>query len=190
MGCDISVFLEMDEGDGTPFSSPGAIGIGSGECLPVNRNYDLFAALADVRNYGSIVNTVKPRGIPHNLSWEHIPYFFSPITEEMDHLPSQLYYAWGRDTSYSRSEAERYVNRGASAYNQPLANQQVKAGQLMTQLDTHTFGWLFLEEIKSAIAINNLAITDDNFHILLGIMELIEGRKGPGRTRMLFYFNN
>lgn len=189
MGCDISVFLEMDEEDGVPFSAPWATSIGSGEFLPINRNYDLFAALADVRNDGDIVNTVKPRGIPQNLSWGHIPYFFSPIAEEMDHLPSQLYYAWGRDTSYSRSEAERYVNRGSAAYNQPL-NQQVKAGQLMTQLDAHTFGWLFLEEIRAAIAINDLAITDDNFHILLGTMELIEGRKGPGRTRMLFYFNN
>lgn len=190
MGCDISIFLEIDKGDEAPFSSPFTTSIGSGEFLPIDRDYELFAALAGVRNNGSMINPVKPRGIPRNLSWEHIPYFFTPVKEAVSHLPVQLWHAWNQEEYYSRKEAEKYIKNGAASYNQPLMNQQLKAGQLITQLDAHSFSWLLLEEIKSAIALNGLTIKDDHLLILLGTMEIIEQRIGAGRTRMLFYFNN
>lgn len=189
MGCDITVFLEMDEHNEQPFSGPLTTSIGSGEFLPLDRNYDLFAALADVRNDGSIINPVKPRGIPQNLSWEHIPCFFLPIKEEVDHLPAQLWYAWNPVEYYPRKEAERYIKSGTVAYNHSF-NDYLKPGQLITQLDAHSFGWLLLKEIKSAVTLNDLVITDTNFHIILATMETIEQRIGPGRTRILFYFNS
>lgn len=190
MGCDISVFLEIDKGEEAPFSSPFTTSIGSGEFLAIERNYDLFAALAGVRNDGSIINPVKPRGIPQNLSWKHIPYFFTPIKEETDHLPAQLWYSWNQKEYYSREEAEQYVKNGSVSYNQPLMDQQLKAGQLITRLDAHSFSWLLLEEIKSAITLNNLTIKDENLLILLSTMEVIELSIGAGKTRMLFYFDN
>lgn len=190
MGCDITVFLEMDKGGEAAFSSPFITSIGSGEFLPLERNYDLFAALAGVRNDGSMINQVPPRGIPQNISWEHIPGFFIPIKEAINHLPAQLWHAWNQEEYYSRKEAERYIKSGSVTYNQPLMNQQLKAGQLITQLDAHSFSWLLLSEIKAAININKLVIEDLNFLIMLGIMEQVEQLIGPGRTRMLFYFNN
>ena len=58
MGCDIHVYVEVKiEGSwynyGTPY---------------VSRNYTLFAKMADVRNYDSIIPIDTPRGLPTDIS--------------------------------------------------------------------------------------------------------------------------
>ncbi len=54
MGCDIHVFIEVKIADKWHFyASPS-----------INRNYDLFALLAGVRNYNKVQPIYEPRGFP------------------------------------------------------------------------------------------------------------------------------
>jgi hypothetical protein len=189
MGCDISIFIELDRSNNNePFSGE-TVPLGNGEILSIDRNYYLFAALADVRNDGSIRNLIPPRGIPINLSWELIPHFYQPIKEELKSIPSNFWYSWNEIGIVTRKEANNLVDKNLVKYNQEIPNL-IKQGQLVTQLDAHTFGWLLLEEIKLSIETNNLEIKDENFLIIIDLMEMIEKRIGEKRTRMLFYFNN
>lgn len=189
MGCDISVFLELDNrnneipfcGDFTAFAYS--------EILPleIERNYRLFAVLADVRNDGSIKNLIRPRGIPDNISWELIPEFFQPIKEESENIPSNFIYRWHEIEMHTRKEAQRLVDRKEVSYNKEIPGL-LKANVLITRQDAHTFGWLLLDEIKAAIEINKLDITNESFHLIIELMELIEKKRGNRTTRLLFYF--
>ena len=61
MGCDIHAFIEKQiKPDGHWQSRK--------EELYIGRDYDLFALLADVRNYHSIPAIALPKGIPNNSS--------------------------------------------------------------------------------------------------------------------------
>jgi len=65
MGCDIHGYIEVKKDKGwVPF-----------EELPSVRSYDLFAMLANVRNYNDIPPISEPRGVPDDVSqeiWEKI----------------------------------------------------------------------------------------------------------------------
>lgn len=54
MGCDIHEYLEYKE-DGVWKLGPE---------INLERNYDMFAILADVRNYDGFEQIVEPRGVP------------------------------------------------------------------------------------------------------------------------------
>ena len=59
MGCDIHAHIEVKmEGEWKHFSNPN-----------VDRNYKLFALMADVRNYKNIEPISKPKGLPNNLTF-------------------------------------------------------------------------------------------------------------------------
>lgn len=59
MGCDIHLFIEVKTENGWElYSSPN-----------IQRNYDLFAKLAGVRNYGDIVPISDPKGLPEDVSF-------------------------------------------------------------------------------------------------------------------------
>ena len=59
MGCDIHLFVEVKTENGWElYSSPN-----------IQRNYSLFAKLANVRNYGNIVPISEPKGLPEDVSF-------------------------------------------------------------------------------------------------------------------------
>lgn len=63
MGCDIHWFVERQRDDGTWEIRP--------EADYNDRNYDLFTALANVRNYNERVTPIaEPRGLPDDVSPE------------------------------------------------------------------------------------------------------------------------
>ena len=189
MGCDISLFIELDDTKNeVPFSG-NATALAASEIMPFNigRNYRLFAALAGVKSHSSIENLVTPRGIPDNISWELIPAFFQPIKEELENIPTNFIYCWHEIEAHTRSEAQRLVDRNEATYNKEIPGL-LKANTLITQQDAHTFGWLLLDEIKATIEINNIDISEENFPLIIDLMELIEKKIGVARTRLLFYF--
>lgn len=58
MGCDIHAFTEIKIA-GTWHTYTG---------VEMDRNYDLFAKMADVRNYDGITPISKPRGLPEDVA--------------------------------------------------------------------------------------------------------------------------
>ena len=62
MGCDIHAFIEYK----TDYESSRHRCLAK---LTLNRCYDLFSVLADVRNRDNITCVVRPKGIPTRLSW-------------------------------------------------------------------------------------------------------------------------
>lgn len=189
MGCDISIYIELDtctDSTKSPFSG-NATSIGEGEVLSIDRDYALFAAIANVRNNGSIQCHVEPRGIPNNLSCELIPQFYQPIKEELGAIPSNFWYSWKESEAVWRKEAKKLVAKGVASYNQEIEDC-FKPKQLISNTYAHTFSWLYLDEILKSIKINNLEIRDENLLLVLDLMKAIEKRKGERRTRMLFYF--
>ena len=59
MGCDIHLFVEHKRGDAW---------VSWGRESDVCRDYDLFAKMANVRNYNGVEPISKPRGLPSDVS--------------------------------------------------------------------------------------------------------------------------
>ena len=77
MGCDIHFFVETKQNDGTWKSAdtwvsddwdPGRMKIPYDEHFYQDRNYNLFAILANVRNYSDFNPISEPRGLPEDAS--------------------------------------------------------------------------------------------------------------------------
>ena len=60
MGCDIHFHIELLNGESNKWEHYAAPN--------VKRNYDLFAVIADVRNYANIKPISEPKGIPDDIS--------------------------------------------------------------------------------------------------------------------------
>ena len=58
MGCDIHAYLEVKKEDKWVYIND----------IDISRNYDLFARLANVRNYRGIEPISEPRGMPKHMS--------------------------------------------------------------------------------------------------------------------------
>lgn len=78
MGCDIHGALQIRYSANSSYRSVQAI--------PRNRNYTLFAALADVRNYDSIKPLAPDRGVPADITYDSDDAF----DEEGNRKPGRL----------------------------------------------------------------------------------------------------
>jgi len=71
MGCDIHCHIEVMFADEWVYYGPGHM----------NRNYDAFAKMADVRNYYSIIDPIsQPKGLPEDvtyMTWLHSEHYGS-----------------------------------------------------------------------------------------------------------------
>lgn len=168
MGCDIHCYFEYKIEDLKDYSSF------SYHSINLGRDYGIFASIANVRNYGEIYNTLKPRGLPENRSW---------VTDSGNNL-----YIVDSETIENgcckRSDAERWVNGGRSKYTDEKKTH-------VTNPDWHSHSWLECDEFEKAIngwqKIAEYKIDPCYF----AAIELLKSFKKQGlESRIVFWFDN
>ena len=157
MGCDIHCYIEFRRDSQERWDHFG------GNINP-GRNYNIFARLADVRNYEEIQPVTEERGFPSDAAW--------PASSD-----NYLY--------ISTEEGEGNVNPEVAA-------QWVKAGysyyhkvKWVSNPDWHSHSWLTLKEFEQAISGFPDAL---EYQAIAAAMRLFQ-EKGCF-TRLVFWFDN
>jgi hypothetical protein len=166
MGCDIHAFVD--------FNKPGADFCQSlSEELNLDRDYAMFAKLANVRNHGEdIVPISEPRGLPSRVSH---------TVSSADNL-----YIVEKDSNESgtctQEQAARWIASGSSK----LVREKV-----VTNPDHHSYSWVSLSEFERAISELTSIIKyklSVEYYAVLSAMKII-AEQGY-EVRLVFWFDN
>lgn len=158
MGCDIHAFIEFREGDRwRPFG---------GE-LNIDRDYDLFGAMANVRTGGAVV---PPRGIPEDMAYAADGRWWLYITEAREDYGC-----------VSVETAEQYQRLGSRV-------RKDKDGKTrwVEHPDWHTPSWMTAEEFSSAL--EKSGHRGDVANAALAAMFYLDGQSS--NSRIVFWFDN
>ena len=175
MGCDIHLFVEIKNPQFASYES-----LFAGEAL-VERNYQLFAALAGVRNYENFPTLHRPRGFPEDASEAAVDQYYQLIIEDKD--------AW-------MFSGLQFVTLSHAAETDRLP-PSVKRSGMTSELgyivcpDWHTPSYLQLSEIHEALAHANIdaGTLAPGFRVVLETMATAE-RLFHQPTRAVFWFDN
>lgn len=161
MGCDIHAFIERKTNENWRMFAK----------LNLNRDYRLFASLADVRNCYDIACPTKPKGLPADLSWRVKDACTLFVVDEEE-----------ADRGYvTKLEADEWLRRGISV---------MMEEKRISNPDWHTPSWLILSEINKAHAeyIEKTGHTDGELSTIAVMLE--ELGKAYDGARLVFWFDN
>jgi hypothetical protein len=163
MGCDIHLYIEHKHKD----SEIGWWRSFGGEHR-LDRDYGMFARMANVRNYGNGITPIfKPRGLPSDISWEAKDGNRILIIDSDE----------AGEKEVTREQAERWVNSGSS---------KLDGGFHVTNPDWHSHSWLTSQEFEQCIDSFDSASTD--YKAVLAVMRSFESEGEV--TRLVFWFDN
>lgn len=131
MGCNIHMHIEWKEKNSTNW-----IKILKEVCT---RDYELYGALAGVRNYSAYISVAEKRGIPDDASCDTIRKYCYRVADD------DIFEMYGdEDVSVtSKTEADKYVAMGLSQY--------WLDGNFVSCPDYHSESWCTARELKKAI---------------------------------------
>lgn len=134
MGCDIHAFVEYFSTQDSVKNDSCFVDCYANE-LSFGRDYVLFGFLAGVRHPCQVI--VPPRGVPKDpeMSYSASSRYFLNVVDDTD--TARVVY---RTNSVTRTEAESYVNTGASRYVDSNKKKIIEPG-------FHTPTWLSLGEL-------------------------------------------
>lgn len=154
-----------------------------------NRNYWLFALMANVRNYDNDREAVfhgqpcfKPKGYPKDASWKANNSYFFYVDEDYDKDREP--------NTCSREDAERWVAGGYSFY-----KDETKSNVSIP--DWHSASWLATDELEAAYQRYKAILEaegEDMCYLrqvegLLAAMKAFEAAPGV-KARIVFWFDN
>lgn len=165
MGCDIHCYIEYSEYKGSWWGFGGRINPG--------RDYDIFARLAGVRNYGDEIKTpIPPRGVPADMSYEAMGDYALLLSDDGEpdmegHVHKSTAKLW-----YGNNP-EKYLIRNRMPY-------------AVVHPDWHSHSWMTLDEFESTIK----EYLDGNA-IYLAMIAAMRAMESNGvKTRIIFWFDN
>jgi hypothetical protein len=158
MGCDIHCYLEYKTPSWNAWQSFGGR-------TRVDRNYQLFALLADVRNGGQVSPVADPRGFPEDAGYAATDDNWLLISDG------------DGDGCCSVKEAERYVTACGSRYRDSTK-------QRVSHPDWHSHSWLTTDEFAKAVILAG----GPECRALLAAMRSFE-TEGMS-SRLVFWFDN
>jgi hypothetical protein len=164
MGCDIHLYIEHKPAKQEDKYSWRGFG---GRINP-GRDYHLFTAMADVRNYDRTA-LFQPRGLPEGISYHA-------------RCDNQLYIVESEtdgEGTTTRERAERWVQQGISKYTDERKN-------FVTHPDWHSHSWLTPDEFETCI--NSIEDVDSPYKAVLAVMRSFEAQ--GERARIVFWFDN
>jgi hypothetical protein len=208
MGTDIHAFIEYDATPDNliPFrpASNGSMQITPFACgeIRVLRDYDLFDALAygrsgrvrDGREDGKRP-LIFPRGIPPGVT-QAISQRYYHVVEDPEYSTDRYdpRNRWiGTLPPVAREKALEWVAQGFAQWAPTERNARGElAWDRISNPNWHTASWLNLQEILMALEHFGIDVTRTSFEfqLVLQVMNLLETKYGPGRTRMVFWFDN
>ena len=156
MGCDIHAYVEHRKNYGWCCFAK----------LYLDRDYRLFGALADVRNYDEVECLITPKGYPKDgakfgCSVEDYYCFVSSEPEP-------------KDEYCTREDAEHWIKYYGSKYKPGTKKMWVSIP------DWHTPSWLTLKELRAIRSIHE----DKQLDSIIALMETLE------KPRLVFWFDN
>lgn len=159
MGCDIHCYIEYRDKGSEHWNSFG------GKINP-GRDYDAFARLAGVRNYGRRTGALPPRGRlgQGDCGWAAYSDSICYVSEN------------GESDTTKRSTAERWVKQGSSVW----TDERKSA---VTNPDWHSHTWLSLQEWKDATV-----EAGPEYHAMTAAMASLEN--DGYETRVVMWFDN
>lgn len=166
MGCDIHMYVEHKDKDGSSWWSFG------GRINP-GRIYGMFAKLAGVRNSFGITPLFQPRGIPDDMGSEAFSDYTLYVTNKDE--PD--------DDEVSKDKAAEWVKDGYSKY--------YRDGKFVSSPDWHSESWCNADELEQAI--NEVWKDKKNgnetdYTVVLDMLRSFE-RQGQ-QARAVFWFDN
>jgi hypothetical protein len=132
MGCDIHLHVEMRKaGSEQQFIHS----YFKGEFR--KRNYEMFAKLANVRNYCN-VDHLPIRGLPDNISYNVFDEIYRKII-------SECIDDFDKEYCYSQKNADRWISRGYSF------KIEIKGSVFCSNPDWHSYNWCTPDELLECI---------------------------------------
>jgi hypothetical protein len=172
MGCDIHAVIEFEVSNRILEFTDGPIFI--------QRDYDLFSALAGVRSVDGFRPLHPPRGLPGNYGEAVGRLFFDLIVPD-----GEENHPWYPGVNcVNRSFAERCLAQGHSFYD--------RSGRCISNPDWHNPSWLTVTEISTALAHAGLSIVEReaSFRAVIAAMTELARKHGPDGVRLVFWFDN
>jgi len=160
LGCDIHLYIEHKDP-----RYPGWECFGR-RIFP-DRDYNMFAAMAGVRNYDDVAPVSMPKGIPEGISWQVNDDNTLFVSDESSDCEGYC----------SKEKAKEWAQRGISK----------KVGDYrVTHPDWHSHSWLNTGEYEKAL--NSVSVYDSEYKVILVVMKEFE--KLGEEARIVFWFDN
>lgn len=161
MGCDIHCFIEYKHKGSDSWKAHGGK-------IHLDRDYDLFAVMADVRNYDKMVPVAPRRGLPADVGWKVQGEDRLLITE-----------TGAGDGECTAASAARWVANGISKYAGPH-------DAYVTNPDWHSRSWLTPDEFVEALTRADVV----NIECWAVVATLREFEQRGCEARIVFWFDN
>ncbi len=192
MGTDIHPFVEVDHGTSrVPFSDPNRIfPFNTGEFI-WNRDYRLFNALGDGRNFHFSEAEIDrhslypPRGLPAHLGFAVENRYFHLVDDYFNHTYPRL-------PPLADSQADDLIASGKSILGRPFENKDGAVKRRVSYPSWHSASWLLLSEINGSLKHFDYSLEDASgeAQTTFALMKLLENQYGVGRARLVFWFDN
>ncbi len=203
MGTDIHAFIEFDDNlTSEPFAEGNWISSLSCGEFCIQRNYDLFDALGNGRNYHFKESEIQqralypPRGVPANLSEIVISRYYHLVDDNLGFANSLLPVL----PSVTGEQARLWVKQGVSHCGKPFMTDNRGNGRKSKEIERrrvsdpawHSASWLTLAEVYDSLAHFNLEVAklSVDFQVILGAMNDLATRLGAERVHLVFWFDN
>ena len=173
MGCDIHLRLERKAKGEIKWRNCNIFRYDTCWCW---RTYGMFAALADVRNYGNIEH-LPVRGLPSDAVASTLMLYGLAVADEAEY-----------DWQCSTAQAKEWVLRGYSHY------YEVNGIKYCSNPDWHTPSWCTTSEMEDCI--NRIFKKEDggyqgNYAEWLALLGAMKGYETDGsECRAVFWFDN
>jgi len=147
-------------------------------------DYNMFAALANVRNYDDIEH-IELKGFPNDVDYTTAFAYGYKVTDSEDE--EHVYYDEDKgDKCVGKVLAQKWVDKGWSEY------IKTNIWTLVSDPDAHSPNWCTVDEYRKAMDIVRKHYPDDkldiSYHALLALMETYEKANMP--IRLIYWFDN
>ena len=197
MGTDIHAFVELDSSDREPFSGTAGIHSVAVGDLWLERDYEIFDALAWGRSWDlapehrSPPPLVAPRGIPRALSLPVTWAYYAIVAT--DGTPDGRF--WPVDAVVSADEAAAWEKRGSvrSAVEQTghFGRTPPQLWALVSKPWWHTASWLRPSELDESLArLRYRRRLPFGYKLLQTIVDACVDEFGAERVRVVVWFDN
>jgi hypothetical protein len=178
MGTDIHLFIETVASGDTQ-----AEAWSDGE-IKLDRDYDLFRALAGVR--GGRPPLFAPRGLPRDVSSAVFKRYFFFIVDAADRTSA----VWIGFETVDPAAAEGYIRSGEAHRPDPSYVKFNMTSPLgyVSNPDWHTPSWLGQDELREALSAHKVEPRAD-FLVVEDLMDALVRRFPERRARIVFWFD-
>lgn len=201
MGTDAHAFIEIDRSSRSPFfcDKSDIVAFNSGE-LWIERNYDLFDALADARSSRTSASSVRralfpPRGLPSVVSDAVEARYYLRVVQRPEQVLQLCQFqpiGGGIPNFIEESLVRRLALQTFEREGLQLTDGKLTMETWVANPDWHSATWLFADEVGHALSHFELALDDlgPSTRAALAVLHLLESDLGPRRARFVVWFDN